>query len=53
MKEQPQRVWDKIDEETLGIFGHRTPTSRRLMVRDGLKNVHPEFDNLFKKEKKQ
>jgi hypothetical protein len=37
---------DDIDREAERVFGN-TRKSRRVQTRDGLKNVHPEFDDLF------
>ena len=45
---------DEFDIEAERIFGHRTPTSRRVQVRNALHIEHGkrEFDKLFKPERK-
>jgi len=51
--ENVERHLDDIDWEAEKIFGRRTPMSRRVQVRDGLRNTCDKdtFDRLFSKQK--
>jgi hypothetical protein len=52
-QDNPERHIDDIDWEAERIFGRRTSMSRRVQVRDGLKQTCGKdlFDRLFSKRR--